>query len=172
MGRGEARRTSRGSSRLNRLLSQGPTCVPERSGGICSCCGVSIKRALKFYPRNQSRVPHISLVFREMWDTTGLPLKPVRVPQLHTGALRSHQRCPDFLLRGTNHGHVCGFSQGKPHEVAQRHQPRQETRDTWAENDGQSPSTAFRSGLTVCPQDEPSPSYPTLRSHMLPLTAE
>jgi hypothetical protein len=25
-------------------------------------------------------VPHISLVFREMWDTTGLPLKPFASP--------------------------------------------------------------------------------------------
>ena len=38
------------------------------------------------------------------------------------------------------------FSQRKPHEVAQRHQPRQEIRDTWAENDGRSPTTAFSSG--------------------------
>ena len=51
----------------------------------------------------------ISLVFREMWDTTGLPLKPPRSPQLRTGAPCSHQR-------------------------------------TWAENDGRSPSTAFRVG--------------------------
>jgi hypothetical protein len=27
------------------------------------------------YPGNKSRVPHISLVFREMWDTTDLDLK-------------------------------------------------------------------------------------------------
>jgi hypothetical protein len=27
------------------------------------------------YPRNDRRVPHISLVFGEMWDTAGLPLK-------------------------------------------------------------------------------------------------
>jgi hypothetical protein len=29
------------------------------------------------YPQTDGRVPHISLVFREMWDTAGLPLKPV-----------------------------------------------------------------------------------------------
>jgi hypothetical protein len=29
------------------------------------------------YPCHQCRVPHISLVFHEMWDTTGLTLKPV-----------------------------------------------------------------------------------------------
>jgi hypothetical protein len=32
-----------------------------------------------------------------------------RTSQLRTGALRSHQRCPDFLLRSTNHERVCGF---------------------------------------------------------------
>src|ERR1700722_2841808 len=35
------------------------------------------------------------------------------------------------------------FSQRKPHEVAQRNQPRQEIRDTWAEKDGRSPTTAL-----------------------------
>ena len=34
----------------------------------------------------------ISLVFRELWDTAGLPLKPVTGSQIYTGALRSHQR--------------------------------------------------------------------------------
>ncbi len=36
-----------------------------------------MKRAFGLYPRHQSRVPHTSLVFREMWDTAGLTLKPV-----------------------------------------------------------------------------------------------
>jgi hypothetical protein len=30
-------------------------------------------------PVHKRRVPHISLVFSEMWDTAGLPLKPVKV---------------------------------------------------------------------------------------------
>ena len=34
-------------------------------------------RAFGPYPVNDRRVPHISLVFREMWDTAGLPLKLV-----------------------------------------------------------------------------------------------
>jgi hypothetical protein len=42
------------------------------------------------------------------------------------------------------------FSQRKPHELAQRHQPQQGIRDTWAENDGRSPTTAFRSRPTIC----------------------
>jgi hypothetical protein len=44
------------------------------------------------YPRTNRRVPHISLVLREMWDTTGLPLKLFQAPQLRTGATCSHQR--------------------------------------------------------------------------------
>jgi hypothetical protein len=38
------------------------------------------------------------------------------------------------------------FSQRKPHEVAQCHQPQQEIPDTWAENDGRSPTKPFRPG--------------------------
>ena len=34
-------------------------------------------RAVGLYPVSNRRVPHISLVFREMWDTAGLPLKQV-----------------------------------------------------------------------------------------------
>jgi hypothetical protein len=30
-------------------------------------------------PRANGPVPHISLVFREMWDTAGPPLKPDRI---------------------------------------------------------------------------------------------
>jgi hypothetical protein len=37
------------------------------------------------YPRHDRRVPHISLVFREMWDTAGLPLKPVADPTVPSG---------------------------------------------------------------------------------------
>jgi hypothetical protein len=33
-------------------------------------------RVFEFHPRHQSRVPHISLVFREMWDATALALEP------------------------------------------------------------------------------------------------
>jgi hypothetical protein len=80
----------------------------------------------------------ISLVFREMWDTAGLPLKPVAGPTEPPGALGSPQRCPDFLLRSTSHDALAACSQRKPHEVAQRHQPRQEIRGK--------PTTAFRPG--------------------------
>jgi hypothetical protein len=37
---------------------------------------------------------------------------------------------PNFLLRSARNDHLCGFRQGKPHEVRQRHQPRQEIRET------------------------------------------
>jgi hypothetical protein len=40
---------------------------------------------------------------------------------------------PDFLLRGTRDGHVCGPGQPGPHEVRQRHETRQETRGSAAE---------------------------------------
>jgi hypothetical protein len=72
------------------------------------------------------------------------PSNLLRSPQLRPGAPRSHQRRPDFRLRSTGHATThAAFSQRKPHEVAQRHQTRQEIRDTWAENDGRSPTTAF-----------------------------
>jgi hypothetical protein len=37
------------------------------------------------------------------------PSSLLRVSQLHTGAPRSHQRCPDFLPRSTSRDRVCGF---------------------------------------------------------------
>jgi hypothetical protein len=45
--------------------------------------------ALFISTRHNRRVPHISLVFREMWDTAGLPLKPVAGPTTPHG-------CPTF----------------------------------------------------------------------------
>jgi hypothetical protein len=47
---------------------------------------------LSSIPAANRRVPHISLVFREMWDTAGLPLKPDAAPQIRTGAPGSPQR--------------------------------------------------------------------------------
>jgi hypothetical protein len=41
------------------------------------------------YPCHNCRVPHISLVFREMWDTAGLALKPQAGPTTPHG-------CPTF----------------------------------------------------------------------------
>jgi hypothetical protein len=41
---------------------------------------------LVFIPATKRRVPHISLVLREMWDTTGLPLKPVAGRRIHPNA--------------------------------------------------------------------------------------
>jgi hypothetical protein len=49
------------------------------------------------YPRTNRRVPHILLVFREMWDTAGLPSDLLRDPQFRRGAPCSHERFPDFL---------------------------------------------------------------------------
>jgi hypothetical protein len=41
---------------------------------------VERERAFGLYHLYPCRVPHISLVFREMWDTTGLALKPRWAP--------------------------------------------------------------------------------------------
>ena len=92
-----------------------------------------------------------------------VPLATASGPNRPRGwALSRHRRpCPQALRgshRSTRVPHVrtsvarisyyaalattanAAFSQRKPHEVAQRHQPRQEVRDTWAENVGRSPS--------------------------------
>jgi hypothetical protein len=49
---------------------------------------------------------------RSFFARCGIPQasfsKPVRTSQLRTGALRSHQRCPDFLLRSFNNDCACG----------------------------------------------------------------
>jgi hypothetical protein len=54
-------------------------------------------------------VPHISLVFREMWDATGLPLKPVTGRQIHTGGSHRTARVPYIrpTYAGANVGHPC-----------------------------------------------------------------
>jgi hypothetical protein len=120
----------------------------------------ALGHALGLYPRHNRRVPHISLVFREMWDTAGLPLKPMRSQQLRTGAPCSHQRTwaeddgrspskafrcgpyrlfirtgagPDFLLRTASYRHVCGSPYREPHAIDQRHHPRQEIRGSVVE---------------------------------------
>jgi hypothetical protein len=63
-----------------------------------------------------------------------------RVPHVRTSVARISYYA---ALTTTTHA---AFSQRKPHELAQRHQPRQEIWDTSAKNDGRSLSTAFRSG--------------------------
>jgi hypothetical protein len=58
----------------------------------------------------------ISLVFREMWDTAGLPLEPSRVSQLRKAphfrtSVRGPKKMgdPDFLLHRTRQHYVCDF---------------------------------------------------------------
>ena len=91
------------------------------------------------YARHHCRVPRISLVFREMWDTTGLPSSlpgrhnSVGVPHVRTSVARiSYYAALDTTA-------YAAFSQRKPHEVTQRHHFRKGIRDTWAENAGRSP---------------------------------
>jgi hypothetical protein len=61
----------------------------------------------------------ISLVFREMRDTAGLPLEPSRVSQLRTvphvrTSVRGPKKMgdPDFLPHRTRQHHVCGSLKG------------------------------------------------------------
>ena len=63
-------------------------------------------------------------------NSTGVPYVRTSVARISYYAARA----------ATTHA---AFSQRKPHEVAQRHLSRQEIRDTWAENGGRSPTTAF-----------------------------
>jgi hypothetical protein len=73
--------------------------------------GIVLSRELRFYALSQPLMPvaHIPDFLCNFWEPAGLPFKRLAGPQIHTGALRSHQRCPDFLLRRTSHDHVCGF---------------------------------------------------------------
>jgi hypothetical protein len=89
---------------LRRCRNPGSSALQDPSGQVDIC-----PRAFGLYPVTNRRVPHISLVFREMWDTTGLTSNLLKVRRKLPGAPCSHQRCPDFLLRNTNHDHVCGF---------------------------------------------------------------
>jgi hypothetical protein len=49
---------------------------PAKACGKKCCPRSKVVIAFGFYPRTCRWVPHISLVFREMWDTTELTLKP------------------------------------------------------------------------------------------------
>jgi hypothetical protein len=50
---------------------------------------------------------------------------------------------PDFLLRSTSQDRVCGFLQGRPHAVRQRHQPRQEIRGSGTKKTGEAQPSFF-----------------------------
>jgi hypothetical protein len=59
--------------------AEGLSSRPERSGVEGHAVSFTVlKRSL--YPRTDRRVPHISLVFREMWDTADLSLNSVAYP--------------------------------------------------------------------------------------------
>ena len=69
-----------------------------------------------FIPATNRRVPHISLVFREMWDTTNLDLlSPVKrknsmVKRCGIPHLAKYKRdAPNFLYAATGQDHVCAF---------------------------------------------------------------
>jgi hypothetical protein len=61
------------------------------------------ERAFGLYPRHDDRVTHISLVFREMWDTAGLA--PQAFIGLHnsTGVPQVRQSVPGPKTMGEAH---------------------------------------------------------------------
>ncbi len=67
-----------------------PYCPSRRRPAIVDQDG-GYPLILRFWlhPLTNRRVPHISLVFREMWDTAGLALKPAAVATTPHG-------CPMF----------------------------------------------------------------------------
>jgi hypothetical protein len=57
------------------------------------------ERAFALYPLHQCRVPHISLVFREMWDTAALALKPL-------AGLTALQGCPSIRKKALSRAKI------------------------------------------------------------------
>jgi len=106
----------------------------------------SFTRFCALSPPQSPGAPHLARFSRDVGYRRPCPQaccgphSSVRVPHVRTSVARIS--CHAALATTTH----AAFSQRKPHEIAQRHQPRQEIRDTWAEKDGRSPSTAFRSG--------------------------
>ena len=54
-------------------------------------------RGFGLYPVTNRRVPHISLVFREMWDTTGLPSSLLKATRKLPSGLESPLYFKRFL---------------------------------------------------------------------------
>jgi hypothetical protein len=64
--------------------------------------------SVKRRPAKRTRVPHISLVFREMWDSAA----PNRQPSAAKQTTRKEYGCPTFHgfpIRSPIHGRLCGF---------------------------------------------------------------
>jgi hypothetical protein len=66
----------------------------SRLVALCYCVRISLKESRTRGPVQScvQEIRGISLVFREMWDTAGLPLKPVAGPTNPSGCPCSHQR--------------------------------------------------------------------------------
>jgi hypothetical protein len=58
---------------------------------------------------SRERAPHLARCSRDVGYHRPPPSSRLRTPQPRPGAPCSHQRCPNFLLRGTTHNHACGF---------------------------------------------------------------
>ena len=69
-------------------------------------------------------------------------------------SLLSSRAYPDFLLRGTKDDLVCGFHQGKPHELCGTHRTQQE-------NPGQPRDLQFRGPFLEMFFDRANPGFPT-----------
>ena len=83
---------------------------------------------MDFIPRADRRVPHISLVFCEMWDTAGFPLKPAAgatdpfrnlSPRKHSPPpfVISTEANPDSILRAAGNDHADPQRHGSPQEI-------------------------------------------------------
>jgi hypothetical protein len=110
-----------------------PTCLWQVKGGM------NERSELHFVTRPQTNLssrlprpavgPERSEVEGPAVPSTSSWCQPKRYPPLCHPAcpgLPWDRSVPEFLLRCPEQIHVCGLLQGRPHEVRQRHQPRQE----------------------------------------------
>jgi hypothetical protein len=84
-----------------------------------------LQRTTRPEGRSGPRVAHISLVFREIWDTTDLNCSPRRVRKVLGGRNCPYGVCAQAKAGGNRTGAPCS--------------PQR----TWAEKDGRSPTIAF-----------------------------
>jgi hypothetical protein len=79
-------------------------------------------------PRFATAYPGFPVTLHQTGPRVRLSLRKAACSSTTPPTSTGNPRTPDFLLRCTRQDRVCGFRQGKPHAVRQRHQPRQEIR--------------------------------------------
>jgi hypothetical protein len=93
---------------LLRLCTPGiPFCHLEQA-----TCRRQVKAEMNAFhsiPVTNAECPTSRSFFARCGIPQACPSSLSRSLQLYTGAPRSHQRCPDFLLRSTRNDHACGF---------------------------------------------------------------